>query len=230
MIASTPWPLGLTVVDVLGGAAAELGDGDWPLDEVTLLAPVPRPAPCTRSGSTTPATSRRPAASGPRRRSCSSRWPARSPAPGGPDPLPRGGAAPGLRGRADDRDRRRRRHRRLLRGQRRQRARSAGPRAAVDAGQGRGHVLSVRAVGDHRGRDRRVARPAALRTWVNGELRQDSRTSDLIFSCPELVEFIGQTCTLTPGDLILTGTPSGVGMAMDPPALPAIRRRGADRD
>jgi acylpyruvate hydrolase len=56
-----------------------------------------------------------------------------------------------------------------------------------------------------------------LRTWVNGELRQDSRTSDLIFGCQELVDFIAQTCTLQPGDLILTGTPSGVGMAMDPP-------------
>jgi len=57
----------------------------------------------------------------------------------------------------------------------------------------------------------------SLRTWVNGELRQDSNTSDLIFGCEELVEFIAQTCTLEPGDLILTGTPSGVGMAMDPP-------------
>jgi 2-keto-4-pentenoate hydratase/2-oxohepta-3-ene-1,7-dioic acid hydratase in catechol pathway len=56
----------------------------------------------------------------------------------------------------------------------------------------------------------------ALRTWVNGELRQDSRTSDLIFSCRQLVDFIAQTCTLEPGDLILTGTPSGVGMSMDP--------------
>lgn len=56
-----------------------------------------------------------------------------------------------------------------------------------------------------------------LRTWVNGELRQDSNTCDLVFSCQELVEFIGQTCTLMPGDLILTGTPSGVGMALDPP-------------
>jgi acylpyruvate hydrolase len=56
-----------------------------------------------------------------------------------------------------------------------------------------------------------------LRTWVNGELRQDSRTSDMIFSCQELVDFISQTCTLMPGDLILTGTPSGVGMGMDPP-------------
>jgi acylpyruvate hydrolase len=56
----------------------------------------------------------------------------------------------------------------------------------------------------------------ALRTWVNGELRQDSRTSDLIFGCREVVDFIAQTCTLAPGDLILTGTPSGVGASMDP--------------
>src|SRR5436190_13669535 len=57
----------------------------------------------------------------------------------------------------------------------------------------------------------------ALRTWVNGELRQDSRTSDLIFKVPELVAFLSETITLEPGDLILTGTPSGVGMALDPP-------------
>jgi 2-keto-4-pentenoate hydratase/2-oxohepta-3-ene-1,7-dioic acid hydratase in catechol pathway len=56
----------------------------------------------------------------------------------------------------------------------------------------------------------------ALRTWVNGELRQDSRTSDLIFGPRALVDFIAQTCTLEAGDLILTGTPSGVGMSMDP--------------
>jgi 2-keto-4-pentenoate hydratase/2-oxohepta-3-ene-1,7-dioic acid hydratase in catechol pathway len=56
-----------------------------------------------------------------------------------------------------------------------------------------------------------------LRTWVNGELRQDSSTADLIFGCRELVDFIAETCTLRPGDLILTGTPNGVGMAFDPP-------------
>jgi 2-keto-4-pentenoate hydratase/2-oxohepta-3-ene-1,7-dioic acid hydratase in catechol pathway len=55
-----------------------------------------------------------------------------------------------------------------------------------------------------------------LRTWVNGELRQDARTSDLIFGVEALVAFLRETCTLEPGDLILTGTPSGVGMAMDP--------------
>jgi len=55
-----------------------------------------------------------------------------------------------------------------------------------------------------------------LRTWVNGELRQDSNTSNLIFKVPELVAFISETCTLEPGDLILTGTPSGVGMGQQP--------------
>ena len=62
-----------------------------------------------------------------------------------------------------------------------------------------------------------------LRTWVNGELRQDSSTSDLIFGCAELVDFIAQTCTLRPGDLILTGTPSGVGMALRPAEVLAVR-------
>jgi 2-keto-4-pentenoate hydratase/2-oxohepta-3-ene-1,7-dioic acid hydratase in catechol pathway len=59
----------------------------------------------------------------------------------------------------------------------------------------------------------------ALRTWVNGELRQDSNTSNLIFGVQELVAFISETCTLEPGDLILTGTPSGVGMSQSPPAF-----------
>ncbi|HTW41961.1 MAG TPA: fumarylacetoacetate hydrolase family protein [Solirubrobacteraceae bacterium] len=57
----------------------------------------------------------------------------------------------------------------------------------------------------------------ALRTWVNGELRQDSNTSNLIFTVPELIEFIAQTCTLQAGDVILTGTPAGVGQGQDPP-------------
>jgi acylpyruvate hydrolase len=64
-----------------------------------------------------------------------------------------------------------------------------------------------------------IADPQALwlRTWVNGELRQDSSTSNLIFGIAKLVEFITETCTLEPGDLILTGTPSGVGQGLDPP-------------
>jgi acylpyruvate hydrolase len=56
-----------------------------------------------------------------------------------------------------------------------------------------------------------------LQTWVNGELRQDSNTCNLIFKVPDLVAFIAETCTLAPGDLIISGTPAGVGMGLDPP-------------
>jgi acylpyruvate hydrolase len=59
----------------------------------------------------------------------------------------------------------------------------------------------------------------SLRTWVNGELRQDSSTSNLIFTVGELIEFISEACTLQAGDVILTGTPSGVGQGQDPPAF-----------
>ncbi len=55
-----------------------------------------------------------------------------------------------------------------------------------------------------------------LRTRVNGEPRQDATTGDMIFRIPDLIAFISETCTLMPGDLILTGTPSGVGMSMHP--------------
>jgi 2-keto-4-pentenoate hydratase/2-oxohepta-3-ene-1,7-dioic acid hydratase in catechol pathway len=54
-------------------------------------------------------------------------------------------------------------------------------------------------------------------SWVNGEQRQNSTTDDLVFGPRELVAFIGAACTLEPGDIILTGTPEGVGMFMDPP-------------
>jgi 2-keto-4-pentenoate hydratase/2-oxohepta-3-ene-1,7-dioic acid hydratase in catechol pathway len=56
----------------------------------------------------------------------------------------------------------------------------------------------------------------ALRTWVNGELRQDARSNDLLFSIDQLIEHISAACTLEPGALILTGTPSGVGIGQDP--------------
>ena len=51
---------------------------------------------------------------------------------------------------------------------------------------------------------------------LNGEVLQDARTSDLIFSIPVLVSFISQALTLEPGDVILTGTPEGVGVFRDP--------------
>jgi acylpyruvate hydrolase len=64
-----------------------------------------------------------------------------------------------------------------------------------------------------------LADPLGLRitTHVNDELRQDGNTRDLIFGPEELVAFISEACTLEPGAIILTGTPSGVGAAFDPP-------------
>jgi 2-keto-4-pentenoate hydratase/2-oxohepta-3-ene-1,7-dioic acid hydratase in catechol pathway len=61
------------------------------------------------------------------------------------------------------------------------------------------------------------ARGLRIQSWVNGEQRQDANTDQLIFGPQELVDFIAQTCTLEPGDLILTGTPEGVGKGFDPP-------------
>ena len=61
--------------------------------------------------------------------------------------------------------------------------------------------------------------PAALgiRLRVNGELRQDSTTAAMIFDIPTLIASLSEGMTLEPGDIIATGTPSGVGYAMDPP-------------
>jgi 2-keto-4-pentenoate hydratase/2-oxohepta-3-ene-1,7-dioic acid hydratase in catechol pathway len=61
------------------------------------------------------------------------------------------------------------------------------------------------------GRDTRV------RGWVNGELRQDGRTQDMIFGIAALIETCSRGITLHPGDVIATGTPAGVGMGFDPP-------------
>lgn len=56
-----------------------------------------------------------------------------------------------------------------------------------------------------------------LRTWVNGELRQSANTRDLLFNIPTLIEIISAGMTLLPGDIISTGTPSGVGIGFNPP-------------
>jgi 2-keto-4-pentenoate hydratase/2-oxohepta-3-ene-1,7-dioic acid hydratase in catechol pathway len=58
-----------------------------------------------------------------------------------------------------------------------------------------------------------------LRTWVNDELRQDSNTKNLIFDCFAIVEHLSAGFTLEPGDVVATGTPGGVGIAMKPPKL-----------
>jgi 2-keto-4-pentenoate hydratase/2-oxohepta-3-ene-1,7-dioic acid hydratase in catechol pathway len=55
-----------------------------------------------------------------------------------------------------------------------------------------------------------------LRTWVNGELRQNSNTRHLVFDCYHQIETLTTAFTLEPGDLILTGTPSGVGIGFKP--------------
>jgi len=55
-----------------------------------------------------------------------------------------------------------------------------------------------------------------LRCWVGGEQMQASTTANLIFSVPELIEYISGYCVLRPGDLIFTGTPGGVGSVRDP--------------
>jgi 2-keto-4-pentenoate hydratase/2-oxohepta-3-ene-1,7-dioic acid hydratase in catechol pathway len=58
-----------------------------------------------------------------------------------------------------------------------------------------------------------------IRCWVNGELRQDSNTDQMIFKVHEAIAFISKTCTLLPGDVICTGTPDGVGNFRKPPVF-----------
>jgi 2-keto-4-pentenoate hydratase/2-oxohepta-3-ene-1,7-dioic acid hydratase in catechol pathway len=58
-----------------------------------------------------------------------------------------------------------------------------------------------------------------LRCLVNGELRQSSNTSQMIYNVFEQIEYLSTAFTLEPGDLLATGTPEGVGVAMDPPVF-----------
>jgi len=57
----------------------------------------------------------------------------------------------------------------------------------------------------------------SVRTWVNGSLRQDGTTADMIFTCAQMIEHLSQAFTLEPGMLITTGTPAGVAAGQDPP-------------
>jgi len=57
----------------------------------------------------------------------------------------------------------------------------------------------------------------SLRTWVNGDLRQDATTDDMIFHVWDMVAELSTVFTLEPGDVLATGTPSGCGFALDPP-------------
>ncbi len=72
-------------------------------------------------------------------------------------------------------------------------------------------IVTADEFGDPHGHD--------LKTWVNGELRQSSNTKNLVFDCFFLIEHLSTAFTLEPGDVIPTGTPGGVGIAMKPPRL-----------
>jgi 2-keto-4-pentenoate hydratase/2-oxohepta-3-ene-1,7-dioic acid hydratase in catechol pathway len=70
-------------------------------------------------------------------------------------------------------------------------------------------VVSADEIGD--------PRAMQLRTWINGELRQNAPVADLIFDIPTLICTISRYITLEPGDVIATGTPAGVGIGFTPP-------------
>ncbi|RLG39448.1 MAG: fumarylacetoacetate hydrolase, partial [Thermoproteota archaeon] len=55
-----------------------------------------------------------------------------------------------------------------------------------------------------------------IRTWVNGELRQDSSTKNMVFNVYEIIHHLSRVMTLEPCDIIATGTPAGVGVFMKP--------------
>ena len=65
----------------------------------------------------------------------------------------------------------------------------------------------------------------AIEAYVNGEVRQTARTSDMVFGVPELISYVSGMMTLLPGDLVLTGTPPGVG-PMVPGDLCEVRIEG----
>jgi 2-keto-4-pentenoate hydratase/2-oxohepta-3-ene-1,7-dioic acid hydratase in catechol pathway len=56
-----------------------------------------------------------------------------------------------------------------------------------------------------------------VRCWVNGELRQEAETSEVIFTIAQQISYLSTAFTLEPGDLLATGTPDGVGQGFNPP-------------
>ena len=85
-----------------------------------------------------------------------------------------------------------------------------------DDGQGLRHPRTHRAVDRH---DDELGdlQDLSVRTWVNGELRQDGSTADMIFTCAQMIEHLSAAFTLEPGMVISTGTPAGVAAGKDPP-------------
>ncbi len=210
---------GAPVVDRLAAGDLTPADSpDWPLSEVRLLAPVPRPGAIYCIGLNYAAHVAETGGEVPERPIVFTKVPTAVAAPGGPVRCPAvvrrldyegelvvvmgaGGAVAGYAV-ADDvsaRD---------LQGREPQWTRAKGATTFCPWGP---WITTADEVPD--------PEALSLRTWVNGELRQDSSTSDLIFGVRDLVAFLAETQTLEPGDLILTGTPSGVGMALDPPSF-----------
>ena len=146
------------------------------------------------------------------------------------DQRARGRAAPGLRGRARRRHGRRRRGRGLRGRRRRLGARPAAARAAVDPREGLRRLVPVRPVDHDRRRGSATRTTCALRTWVNGELRQDSRTSDLIFDVPQLVAFLRETMHARARRPDPHRHAQRRRHGDGPAAVPGARRRRADRD
>ena len=106
--------------------------------------------------------------------------------------------------------------RQVCRGERRLGARPPVRRRPVDPRQVARHVPS-----HWRSRARvwryRIRRRSPIRAILDGETLQDSNTGDMIFGVAEIVSFVSQAITLEPGDLIITGTPAGVGAFREPP-------------
>jgi 2-keto-4-pentenoate hydratase/2-oxohepta-3-ene-1,7-dioic acid hydratase in catechol pathway len=212
----TAFESGQTVVDVLAGEPARRSGEEWALDDVSLLAPIPAPGTIYGIGLNYAKHVEETGATKPEQPLVFVKVLGSAAPPGGPIRCPEvvhrldyegeltivigaGGKIGGYCV-ADDvtaRD---------LQGREPQWTRAKGADTFCPFGP---WITTTDEVPD--------AGKLALRTWVNGELRQDSSTADLIFGCDELVAFIAQTCALRPGDLVLTGTPNGVGMAFDPP-------------
>ena len=211
-----PFADGARVVDVLAGAAAEPADEAWPLADITLLAPIPEPPTIYAIGLNYAKHVEEMGNQRPEFPIVFVKVRGSVAPPGGPIRCPEAvrrldyegeltivmGANGQIAGYciADDvtgRD---------LQGREPQWTRAKGADTFCPFGP---WVTTEDEVPD--------PQDLTLKTWVNGELRQDANTCDLIFGPQELVEFIAQTHTLQPGDLILTGTPNGVGQAFDPP-------------
>lgn len=211
------YPLGATVLDCLRDERqAPDGQGDWPLAAVTLLAPVPSPPAIFGIGLNYAAHAKETGGELPETPIVFTKLPTSAAPPAAPVAAPPSvrrldyegelAVVMGFNGRvggyavADDvtaRDLQRREA---------QWTRAKGADGFCPYGP---WITTADEVPD--------PHALALRTWVNGELRQDSSTSDLIFKVPELVAFISEVHRMAPGELILTGTPNGVGMSMDPP-------------